>query len=87
MKNGRDDNDDDPRNDPKISRIEDARRRRARGEAGPKAQRTGGGPREPPAGRGRIKEWLVGGVIVAMAIGMIVSFGGTVLRAVGVVTP
>ena len=82
MKNGRDDSDDEPRNDPKISRIEDARRARARGEKGAKGQGGAGKQSLSPAGRGSLKEWIFGGVVVAMAIGMVISFGGTVLRTI-----
>jgi hypothetical protein len=85
MKNGHDDSDEPP-NDPKITRIEDARRRRRMGQAGgggagPGA-RKGGGWRGGWGGgwSGSIKELLVGGVIIAMAIGFLVSLAMPLLR-------
>ena len=79
MKNGHANGDDDPRNDPKISRIEDARRRRQRGEGAKKAQAKGsaGGAKVE---RGGVKEWIVGAVIVAMAVGLIGSLAAPVVR-------
>jgi hypothetical protein len=72
MKNGRDDHHDDP----KITSL-DAVRRKA--SAAKRAQ--AGGGRAP----GSVKDWIVGGIIVAMALGMVVSFGGSVLQALGLV--
>ena len=80
MKNGRADHDDHEPNDPKIARIEDARRRRQLGLDGGSGQGKGGqgksgqGARRPmlPKG-GSIKEFVFGAVIVAMAVGLIVS--------------
>jgi hypothetical protein len=70
MKNGRADHDDDPERDPKIARIEDARRRRQLGIGG------NGGGKKTSATRGRggsIGQLLFGVVIVAMAVGLVVS--------------
>lgn len=68
MKNGRADHDDDEPRDPKIARIEDARRRRqlGLGETGPSARR-----KALPRG-GNLKELIFGAVIVAMAAGFLV---------------
>jgi hypothetical protein len=70
MKNGRaDHHDDDPDRDPKIARIEDARRRRQFGLGDGNNER---GSKRPAAPRSSIKELLVGAVIVAMAVGFLV---------------
>lgn len=73
MKNGRADHDDDPERDPKIARIEDARRRRqlGLGEDGAKGTRSNS-PRRAPVLRGSLRELLFGAVIVAMAVGFVV---------------
>ena len=76
MKNGRAHDDEEPR-DPKISRIEEERRRRQRGE-GMKPGSGGAKPR-PLAGKG-LKEWLVGAVLVAMAIGFVASLIAPLVR-------
>ena len=70
MKNGRADHDDDEPNDPKIARIEDARRRRQLGLEGAKNKPQGASAKL--AGRG-VGELLFGAVIVAMAVGLVVS--------------
>ena len=85
MKNGRgEDHDDDPKNDPqndpKISRIEDARRRRARGEAAAPGQR--GAAQSPARIGGTMKDWLIGAVLVAMALGFVASLLEPVWRSV-----
>ena len=81
MKNGRDHGDDDEPNDPKITRIEDARRRRRLGLTEP-VGKTGGSNGGRGAGRGggfvwgrggSVREWIIGGVIIAMAIGFVVA--------------
>ena len=73
MKNGRaDHHDDDPDRDPKIARIEEARRRRQLGLSEPGG---GGGAKRASSSRprgGSIKELLFGAVIVAMAVGFLV---------------
>ena len=71
MKNGRADHDEDPERDPKIARIEDARRRRQLG-LGEKGG--GAGAKGRPALRpgGSMKELLIGAVLVAMALGFVV---------------
>lgn len=70
MKNGRADHDENPERDPKIARIEDARRRRQLGLG----EKAGGAKARPtrPSGGG-VKELVVGAVIVAMAVGLVVS--------------
>jgi hypothetical protein len=83
MKNGRDDHDDEPANDPKITRIEDARRRRQLGLQG-KGQAKGGGGRSTgnrfKPGGGSVKEWIIGAVIIAMALGFVVSLAMPLIR-------
>lgn len=64
MKNGRAD---DEENDPKIARIEEARRRRQLGLGGGQPASKGASRRAT----GSVKEWLVGAVIVAMAVGFL----------------
>jgi len=84
MKNGRADHDDDPERDPKIASIEEARRRRQLGLDGGNGQgksgqgksggKAGQGARRPlMSGSGGVKEFVMGAVIVAMAVGLIVS--------------
>jgi len=72
MKNGRADHDDDEPNDPKIARIEDARRRRqlGLGEKGGGGAKPKGRPSLPSGGG--VKELLIGAVIVACALGFVV---------------
>ena len=71
MKNGRADHDDDEPGDPKITRIEDARRRRQLGlDGGNGAKKQGASAKL--AGRG-VGELLFGAVIVAMAVVRVVS--------------
>jgi hypothetical protein len=75
MKNGRADHDDeDPDRDPKIARIEDARRRRQLGlgdaKGGGGGAKSKGRPSMPSSGG--VKELLIGVVIVAMALGFVV---------------
>lgn len=75
MKNGRADHDEDPERDPKIASIEEARRRRQLGLDGGNGQgKAGQGTRRAvlPKGGG-VKEFVVGAVIVAMAVGLVVS--------------
>ena len=89
MKNGRDDHDEPP-NDPKITRIEDARRRRRMGikdgkqGGGGLGGRLGGGVGNPGGrgarGTGAIKEWIFGGIIIAMAIGFVISVSMPLIR-------
>ena len=87
MKNGRDDNHDEPGNDPKITRIEDARRRRQLGLQGKAGAGGGGGGVGSrfsglKGGGGSIKEWIIGGVIIAMAIGFVINLAMPLIRAV-----
>ena len=85
MKNGRDDSHDDPKPDPKITRIEDARRERARGtarSANIKPTKPAFGASRDEVGRGDVKEWIIGGVIVAMAIGFVISIAMPIMNAV-----
>ena len=89
MKNGRDDHDEPP-NDPKITRIEDARRRRRMGikdgneGSGGRGGRLGGGLGNLGSRGGRksgtVKEWIFGGVIIAMAIGFVISVSMPLIR-------
>ena len=75
MKNGRADHDDNEPRDPKIASIEEARRRRQLGlDGGNRQGKAGQGARRPmlPKGGG-VKEFVVGAVIVAMAVGLVVS--------------
>ena len=73
MKNGRGDDD----HDPKLSRIEDERRRQQRGEG---ARPRTPGPTKPTVRSGSLKEWLIGAVIVAMAVGFVASLLVPLLR-------
>jgi hypothetical protein len=68
MKNGRADHDDDEPRDPKIASIEEARRRRQLGLG----QNEKSVRRALPKGGG-VKEFVVGAIIVAMAVGLVVS--------------
>ena len=74
MKNGRADHDDDPERDPKIARIEDARRRRQLGLGDFKGEQGRGkaAPRRAIGRGGGIQELMFGAVIVAMALGFVV---------------
>jgi hypothetical protein len=81
MKNGRADHDDDPERDPKIARIEDARRRRQLGLGEPERGMRSGGRRRPMLAGGSAKELIAGAVIIAMAIGMIVWWTEPLWRA------
>jgi hypothetical protein len=71
MKNGRADHDDDPERDPKIARIEDARRRRQLGLGAPERGKPSSGRRRAAIVRGSVKELVTGAIIIAMALGMI----------------
>ncbi len=80
MKNGRADHDEDPERDPKIASIEEARRRRQLGLDGGNGQGKGGQGKSGQGTRrtvlpkgGSVKEFMFGAVIVAMAVGLIVS--------------
>ena len=80
MKNGRANHDDDEPNDPKIASIEEARRRRQLGLDGGNGQGKSGRDKSGQGGRramlpkgGGVKEFIVGAVIVAMAVGLVVS--------------
>ena len=76
MKNGRYDRDDDP----KVTHIADARRRAA--DKARAAQRPGRGPLRGPRTLG---EWVFGGLIIAMAAGMLGYAVLHVLRALGAI--
>ena len=71
MKNGRTDHDDEEPSDPKIARIEDARRRRQLGLGGTGARDSKGSSLRP---RGSIGQWLTGVLIMAMAAGMLIHW-------------
>ncbi len=62
--------------DPKITSIKSARQQRQRRE-----KAIGRGYRNGGKGVG-VREWIVGGVITAMAIGLIVSWVEPMLRSV-----
>ena len=73
MKNGRDDGE----HDPKIARIEEERRRRQRGEGLKPGSR--GAERRLRVGGG-VKEWLIGAVLIAMAVGFVASLIAPLVR-------
>jgi hypothetical protein len=51
--------------DPQIASLEEARRRAAQKAKAKQAT-------DLPVGQSRLRDWLIGGIILAMAIGMIV---------------
>ena len=69
MRNGRDDH----RDDPKIASISEARKR---AEAARRAA-----AREQSGPRRTIGQWITGGVIVAMALGMIIWWGRAMFQS------
>ena len=77
MKNGRGDHHDD---DPKIASFEAARKKAAAAKAA--AARKGAGP-GAGAARG-LRDWMFGGAMIAMAIGVLVYWGWRLLGAASV---
>jgi hypothetical protein len=72
MKNGRADHNDDPEKDPKIARIEDARRRRQLGLGEPETGKRSKARRRTAFAAASARDVITGGIIIAMALGMIV---------------
>jgi hypothetical protein len=63
MKNGHD--------DPKVTSLDEARRKAA---AKAKADKGAGKPGAAGGGRASLRDWLIGGTIIAMAVGLVASF-------------
>ena len=81
MKNGRADHDDEEPNDPKIARLEDERRRRQLGIGEKKRGAASSKPARPSV---NARDWVIGGIILAMAVAGIASFASSAMKSLGV---